>query len=64
MKDGKKLWLFKSGDSYMACENLYPVDENGERLTLAAPAAIAIYRKSMPQTYKLDGLPEIAGEIL
>lgn len=42
----RRLWLWRDGDRFLAYEHLYPVDENGEPLTLGEPVGYALLRPS------------------
>lgn len=42
----QRLWLWRNGDHFLAYEHLYPVDENGDPLTLGEPIGYALLRPS------------------
>jgi hypothetical protein len=44
-----KLWLWKNGDHYLAFDNAYPCQPDGDPMTLGEPAAIAFLRPSVPR---------------
>jgi len=52
---GKKLWLWKNGNHYLAFDNPYPCYPNGDPLTLGEPIAVAFLRPSV------DGSPGSGG---
>jgi hypothetical protein len=53
--EGKKLWLWKNGDHYLAFDNAYPCYPGGDPMTLGEPAAIAFLHSSIDRTP--DGAP-------
>jgi len=48
---GKKLWLWKHGDYYLAFDNPYPCYPGGDPLTLGEPIGVAFLRPSV------EGIP-------